>query len=421
MKALVLAAALAVLGTAAYAADPSGGVSIEVVPATAPPPPPTTGAVPPQATAQGFGTLAFDGDMTKGFDVSCNNPATEDHQWYIGGHGVLSASCKNLTYPHVDETDGSRVLDINFGPSSQNGALLARVGISTSDDRGAHSHNFPINAYYECSVRFDAYSIGHMPLWNNCWMVSVNDAVSGVGGGMEWDLTEFHGGYQDYTEVAGNINWACGGPGACSPFNWFGNLATKISGYDPSKFHKYGMLVNQTDANTVHIAGYVDDVLIKEGTTPISVKNQRNYLVVSLNGACNWDEGGVSYCSNQPIQNVYADGNGNTHIQTTNATMSSGFAIGITGVSGVPINGNFGFKQDNWLGGANGNFGCNGPCTLSILDKPNGSPVKFSGKYTGGGMVNKWDDPGMHAYVKSFKVWSCAAWANTQCSKFNPN
>src|SRR5690348_17908330 len=110
-----LTAALLFVGSA-YAADPSGGVSVQVVPADQAPPPPSS-TIPPQAAAQGFTTLAFDGDMTKGFDVSCNNPATEDHQWYIGGHGVLSGSCKNLTYPHVDETDGSRVLDINFGPS----------------------------------------------------------------------------------------------------------------------------------------------------------------------------------------------------------------------------------------------------------------------------------------------------------------
>ena len=72
-------------------------------------------SVPQPATAQGFTTLAFDGDMTKGFDVSCDNPATADHQWYLGGYGVMWGSCKNLTYPHIDETDGSKVLDINLG------------------------------------------------------------------------------------------------------------------------------------------------------------------------------------------------------------------------------------------------------------------------------------------------------------------
>ena len=36
-------------------------------------------------------------------------------------------------------------------------------------------------------------------------------------------------------------------------------------------------------------------------------------------------------------------------------------------------------------------------------------------------MVNAWTDPGMHVYVKSFRVWSCDAWATKQCSQFNSN
>ena len=136
--------------------------------------------------------------------------------------------------------------------------------------------------------------------------------------------------------------------------NWFGNLATKISGFDPSRFHKYGMLINQTDTNTVHIAGYVDDVLINEGTTTIgnspNIKMQRNYLVVDLTGACNWDEGGVDYCTNQPFRTSSLTPTGIRMFRRPTPTMTTSFAIGITGVTGVtsPINGNFGFKQDNW-------------------------------------------------------------------------
>lgn len=188
----------------------------------------------------------------------------------------------------------------------------------------------------------------------------------------------------------------------------------------------------QTSATNLHVVGYVDDVLISEGDTQLSnadTQKQRNFIIVDLTGGCNFDEGGIDYCSNQPIQNVFADANGNTHVQTTNATMFKGFNIGITGVTGVtsPINGNFGFSQDNWAGGAGGNFGCvNGsgksaPCTLTLLDQPWGKPIRFSGNYTGGGVINAWKDPGMHVYVKSFRVWSCPDWARKQCSQFNAN
>jgi len=74
----------------AYGADPSGSVSVEVVPAGPASSPPV------QAQAQGFTTLSFDGDMTKGFDISCANPATGPHQWYLGGNRTMSASCDRL-------------------------------------------------------------------------------------------------------------------------------------------------------------------------------------------------------------------------------------------------------------------------------------------------------------------------------------
>src|SRR5437868_6780132 len=130
----------------AYGADPSGSVSVEVVPAGPTPFPPV------QAQAQGFTTFAFDGDMTKGFDVSCDNPATGPHQWYLGASRTMAASCANLRYPHTDETDGSRVLDIHYGPGSDNGGILGRVGIGTADYLGSNQTNFPLNAYYECTV-----------------------------------------------------------------------------------------------------------------------------------------------------------------------------------------------------------------------------------------------------------------------------
>src|SRR5439155_1776657 len=152
---------------------------------------------PVQAQGQSFTTLTLDAEMTKGFDVSCDNPATGLHQWYLGANRTMAANCVNLRYPHTDETDGSRVLDIHYGPSTDSGGLLGRVGIATSDTYGGRQTTFPLNAYFECTKRYDAYSISHMPLWSACWFVDASTAViSGNGAlGIEFDLTEFHGGY----------------------------------------------------------------------------------------------------------------------------------------------------------------------------------------------------------------------------------
>src|SRR5205823_2640884 len=189
------------------------------------------------------------------------------HQWYLGASRTMAASCANLRYPHTDETDGSRVLDIHYGPGSDNGGILGRVGIGTADYLGSNQTNFPLNAYYECIVRYDAYSISHMPLWSACWFVNASTFVIAGGGngalGIEYDLTEFHGGYPNNQELAGAINWNC--RDTCYGMAWFGNAKDKIPGYDASKFHKYGWLLYQTSATNLHGRAYIDDVLINEG------------------------------------------------------------------------------------------------------------------------------------------------------------
>jgi hypothetical protein len=404
--------------------------------------------VPQPAQAQGFTTLAFDGDMTKGFDVSCANPATANHQWYLGANHSMQASCANLTYPHTDETDGSTVLDVHLGPSTLDGAILGRVGISTSDFNSSHSTNFPINAYYECVVRYDSFSISHVPLWSNCWEADVNTTNTGTNS-IEYDFTEFHGGYQPHTELAGALNWTCNaGLTGCGVANWFGDPASIIPGYDPAKFHKYGVLQYQTDPNTIHMKGYIDDVLVHEGDTKLTNtqgsntpfadnQKERLALVADLTGACQWEanEGDIARCQNLPITNIFADASGNAHVKTsvTSTTMSNEFPLIIVGAGGTtPFNGPGGYfapgvwgqHGDNWgwwLPGqpcVDANSNVTG-CEFSLLDSPGGSPVKFSGTYTGGGTINPWSDPGMHMYVKSFRVWSCANWKTTECSTYN--
>jgi hypothetical protein len=408
----------------AYGADPSGSVSVEVVPAGSAP------SVPAQAQAQGYTTLAFDGDMTKGFDMYCGDPfanATEAHQWYGGGAGTMASGCSTVRYPHTDETDGSKVLDIVFGPNTYTGSILTRQGIATSDYFGAHQTTFPINAYYECTTRIDPVSLSHMALWEACWFV--NDAFprgqSGGNLGIEFDLTEFHGGYTQGETVGNAINWDC--RSSCQQWGWGGDIRTKIPSYDGSKFHKYGMLIYQTSATNMHIRSYVDDVLLGEGDAQIfnngtfDEAKQRNYILIHMNAGCNWDEGLASECSNGSIANVYSDG-GNTHVQFSGGTQlcyTQQFLMGITGVQGVtsPINGNWSVSCP-----AQGQGGC---CSNFLIYQPlTQNPIPFSGTYVANtGKANQWDDSAhlYHTYVKSYRVWSCDKWATTQCSKFNPN
>jgi hypothetical protein len=404
----------------AYSAHPRGTVSVEVVPAGAAPTPPV------QAQAQGFRSLAFDGDMTKGFDVSCANPATGPHQWYLGANRTMAGSCTGLDYPHTDETDGSKVLNLHYGPANQqDGGILSRLGIATADFHGAHQTSFPINAYYECTMRYDAYSLSHMAMWSACWFVNASTAVilGNSSPTLEYDLTEFHGGYPNNQELAGAINWNC--RQTCYTMAWFGNAKDKIPGYDASKFHKYGWLLYQTSATNLHGRAYIDDVLINEGDiqlydSPISETAQRNYILIHINAGCNWDEGG-NYCMNQKgshavtIQKVSADSSGNTRIRTPNPYVwTNSFLLGITEVQGVtsPINGNW------WVD-------CAGQCQdFGIYDPVTHQPIKFAGQHVPNtGVLNDWNDTDheMHAYIKSYRVWSCAKWATTQCSTYNSN
>lgn len=406
----------------ADAADPSGSLSVEVVPAAPTPLPPV------QAQAQGFTTLAFDGDMTKSFDMYCGDPfanATESHQWYGGGAGTMASGCGALQYPHTDEIDGSRVLDIRFGPSTYTGSILARQGIATSDYFGGHQTTFPINAYYECTTRIDPHSLSHMALWEACWFVNAAFPRGQSGGrlGIEFDLTEFHGGYTQGMTVGNAINWDC--RNTCPQWGWGGDIRTKIPSYDGSQFHKYGLLIYQTSATNMHMRSYVDDVLIGEGNAQIGndgvfdQATQRNYLLIHLNAGCNWDEGLANECSNGAVTNVYSDG-GNTRVQLgPQLCYNQSFLMGISGVQGVtsPIN-------DNWSVScpSESQGGC---CDNFLIYRPlTQTPVPFAGTYAvNTGIANQWDDGAhlYHVYVKSYRVWSCTTWATTQCSSYNPN
>jgi hypothetical protein len=156
--------------------------------------------------------------------------------------------------------------------------------------------------------------------------------------GLEFDLTEFHGGYPNNQELAGAINWNC--RNTCYSMFYFGNFATKVPGYNPTKFHKYGWLLYQTSDTNLHGRAYIDDVLINEGDiqlydSPISETAQRNYILIHINAGCNWDEGG-NYRFNMRPAAIYA-ANGTTHIDVGPAPVSGQirFLMGISGVEGV--------------------------------------------------------------------------------------
>src|SRR5438132_7216373 len=116
-----------------YGADPSAPLSVQVVPPGVAPP------VPAAAQTAGFAALAFDGDFSKAFDVSCDG--TGQHDWYVMTNGALAGSCSNLTWPYNDS--GANSLHIKW-TTSTHGSLFGRVGMTTVSNTGSFGHDFPI-------------------------------------------------------------------------------------------------------------------------------------------------------------------------------------------------------------------------------------------------------------------------------------
>jgi len=390
-----------------YSADPTADLSVNVVPHGSAPP------TPPAAAAAGYGTLAFDGDMAKGFNVGCSE--TPDHDWYVTTNRTLGGSCGNLTYPYND--NGQTVLNIEWSPESR-GGLLGRTGVTTVSQYATYGHDFPINAYYECVVRMTP--LKSMGPWFNCFMGN-RWAIGDTAGHLdnEYDLTEFHGGYPDNQEVGGSINWNCGKVFTSTCYwggAFFGNIATKVPGFDPEQYHKYGYLLQQTSATNIHGCSYVDDIQLSCGDTSLDSReqDQRNLLILDISNACDFDEGAYE-CMNESINGVQDDGVGNTQVLVGWDVYVRAWRISISGVQGA-TNANGVFKW--WPDQPDGS--CFPNCSFHIYNE-NVEPIKYGpAPYVSGtGVLNPFTHSNM--MVKSFRVWSCPDWATKECSQFNPH
>jgi len=378
LKTLFLVAALLV-ACDVYAADPGASLSVEVVPPGSGP------TIPSQAAAHGYTTLVLDADFTRGSHASiyCGSDASQEapgYDWYIGVRGGLASGnvpCGGNTYPYND--NGINVLRIENGDCCY-GGVLGRNGLSGTSFYGTYGRDYPLNAYYECTIRLDRSDLDNLPVWANCFAgdrhtaqgrtpyppdPSYNDL------GLELDINEIHGKHGGCTggncdQVAGIINWNCGGPkfwqqpGCVWGNGVFGAAIRKAdASFDPANYNTYGMLIKQTDANHYMVCGYINNHQTR--------------------------------CSSQ---------------QTINCNTCGGIADNTALCPDVTVFG--------------GNTGC-----YVAFERP--TPLlTLTGQYPDGseGMNGNTDwsaGARAHMYVKSFRVWSCEAWQTTQCSPYNPN
>jgi hypothetical protein len=395
--AVIWAAAIAM----AVTTSPTRNMRVDITPTPGIP-------VPPQATTAGFTTLAFNGDMAASFNVGCVEES--GHDWYVLTQRALASSCNFLTWPFNDA--GNTVLKIDW-TTSAHGSLLGRTGVTTTSDNGTFGRDFPINAYYECITRMTP--LASLGPWFNCFMLG-RQTIHAPGNQLdnEYDINEFHGGYFFQEEVGGVINWNCGGnftPTCYQDGAFFGDISNTVPGFDPTQYHKYGMLLKQTSPTNIHTCGYVDDVQMACGDSSLDARErvQRNYLILDVSNSCNFDEGSFDYCMNQSVTSLTNDA-GNIRVGAPFPQWFFNWQISISGVTGTTnANGIFNWSNDSLPVSA-----CAPNCTIHIKDKNTNVPIPFGpGPYTGGGVFNAFTGSSM--YVKSFRVWSCASWLTTEC------
>ncbi len=343
---------------------------------------------PPQSVNAGFTKLLVNQDFSRAvLDLGCAG-ASQKHFWNQGLWWEKSFPPCNQIWIKKDPSTGQNVLDLRWLPSQTDTYDATTVETVAGDYSQYYGFQ---HGYYEAILRVVPWKIGGM--WPEFWMWGANSTIYanlppwGSAPADEIDVVEPHG------EIPTWITSAIHGWGT-------GNAAfiyhTPVPSLDYSQNHKFGLLWTTNGRLKAGSACfYLDDVKKGCATTDAAAEYQRHFLILSMGVGCQFKYGNRS-CINVPVTNVSHDGFGTIRL-TVKAT--AGFRTGdtatIAGVRGVP--------------GANGVF------VLSTVDYTHldlkGS--KFSGTYVGGGIVN----PLTHAdmYVKSVRVWTCAADAISGC------
>ena len=384
----------------AYAANPTANLPVQIVPAGSAP------AVAAAAQAAGFSTLAFNADWTQTMPANWLDCASSDdgqpHMMYQGMLFARSQIPCSAAQQVTDPDFGNLALDMYWQPSF-NGTGYDIGAVTTRSLDGSRIQTFP-NGYYEV-----------------IWRMKTTPAIPGGAGFLD--------------NLSGSIFAAFGNTSAVTPPNsyepdivefWPNQMCRDMAvhdwgngdsagyvynacatSYDSSHYHKWALLITG-DGSKHWFCGYIDDVAtgctgFADVASPESTA--RWFLWLWLGNACNGNT--TSSCTNQRISSVSNNGGAiQIHTQSCMALPSNVPRISITGASGsMPINGAWVLTPINYGQCPDGNYGAQD----WVL---NGST--YTGSYGGAGMVNAYSR--LDAFVKSYRVWSCANWQTTMCN-----
>jgi len=396
---------------------------------------------PPQAAAAGYTTLALNANFSKSLDIDCEGAGneTQNHMWYTGMQGTLASDCGAgidpatnpdgpVMWPFTDPVTGDTVVNIRRTtyPTTADyqgnmGRLLGRVGISTSSYFKDLGQQYPINLYVECVERVWPLDSGYM--WSNCWGI----------GSVENDINEFHGTASGDYGNPGPVVWQYDPAGCPCPSGAGQSISALFPNWNPDAYHAYGLLLQQTSATNMHVCEYLDDQgpwgCFDYTLTAQEQQYATQWLLSMTVGAPCCE--GTWTTTDQPIIGV-GSGNGTTYIdvgglfQQNNCCMANDYGIRVSGTN-TSADGYW-----SWVQSAN-RFYLYGPRSTGTSQSPccgGGNPVPFSGSWSGGG---NWNLPGGgtggghgydHAFnhsAKTFRLWTCQDWQNTQCSPYNNN
>jgi hypothetical protein len=398
IKGLLFTVALLAPGLAC-GANPSGDLSVEVVPAG------SVAVVPAAAQAAGFTTLAANYDFTQPLPskwIACSGDNSAGH-WFWQWWNIVGTSPPCNTINQVfDSVASSNVLDIEYPAANGAGGQQLKT---TSQD-GSQVVSYPTNAYYEIvyrtvttpSVPAPQYEVpGHASFW-----------VYPVGSptGFEMDFQEAWFMWQDSWD-ANLIDHSGGGRGG-----WVYNRNSPGTGYDFTQYHTIGWRTTGDGSSTLAACSYLDGIQLNCISTFYGApfeQTQRQALILWLASACTGASAvGNASCMNVPITSVYncaAPNAGKTCVTLAHAadqpqcgTPYNAVISGVSGVAGVngvqpvcsvsgkPTDTDFILKNTTWPGGS----------------------------YSGGGTWNFYTR--MDMYVKTVRVWSCADWKTTACN-----
>jgi hypothetical protein len=251
IKKVFFTAALLVPGLA-YAGNPSN-LSMQIVPAESDP------AVPAEAAAAGFTTLAADYDFSKPLYATLSNwldcGSNPSLPWHWQNNSSIACNSTNIS--QVND-GGSNVVALTFPVgSTQPGALV----IATINNTATAAVDFG-NAYYETIVRYDVGSGNTLHSLQANWMWPTNTQYDQrnppftcCAGALEMDLIEMAA-PPDLSDQAYHY-WDNSGGG----FVWQGRpLHGFASNLDPTVYHKFGILKTSNGTNDIRVCSWLDDI-----------------------------------------------------------------------------------------------------------------------------------------------------------------